>query len=165
MSKFRNYDNYEIYADGRIWSYKKNKFLKPNTVRGGYQQVCLIDDEGKRKMYYVHRIVWEAVTGEPIPDYLDCNHIDEDKTNCSFANLNLLSPKENCNWGSRNDRIAKANTNGKCSKQVGAYKDGKLVMVFQSTNEAGRQGFHQGAVSRCCNGKLPHYKGFVWRYI
>lgn len=165
MSKFRNYDNYEIYADGRIWSYKKNKFLKPNTVRGGYQQVCLIDDEGKRKMYYVHRIVWEAVTGEPIPDYLDCNHIDEDKTNCSFANLNLLSPKENCNWGSRNDRIAKANTNGKCSKQVGAYKDGKLVMVFKSTNEAGRQGFHQGAVSRCCNGKLPHYKGFVWRYI
>ena len=47
--KFRDYSNYEVYEDGRIWSYLRNKFLKPQTVKGGYQQVCLTDNEGKRK--------------------------------------------------------------------------------------------------------------------
>ena len=29
MSKFRDYDKYEVFEDGRIWSYKSKKFLKP----------------------------------------------------------------------------------------------------------------------------------------
>lgn len=50
MAKFRNYDKYEVYEDGRIFSYKKNKFLKPITVKGGYQRVGLTDNEGKKKI-------------------------------------------------------------------------------------------------------------------
>lgn len=45
MSKFRNYSNYEIYPDGKIWSYKYKKFLKPKTNKWGYQQVKLYDNE------------------------------------------------------------------------------------------------------------------------
>ena len=67
MSKFRNYENYEIYADGRIWSYKTKRFLKPQTMKNGYQLVHLSDNEGKIKTYYVHRIVYETFSGEPIP--------------------------------------------------------------------------------------------------
>lgn len=162
---FRNYSNYEVYPDGKIWSYSHKKFLKPATTKDGYQQVKLYDNEGKMKRYYLHRVVWESVTGAPIPKGYEINHISEAKDENFFANLELVSHKENINFGTRNDRIAKANTNGKCSKQVGAFKDDELVMTFPSTQEAGRNGFVQGNVSKCCNGKLPHYKGFTWRYI
>ena len=33
MSKFRNFEKYEVYEDGRIWSYKTNKWLKPKTEK------------------------------------------------------------------------------------------------------------------------------------
>ena len=36
MSKFRNFEKYEIYEDGRIWSYKTNRSLKPGTDKVGY---------------------------------------------------------------------------------------------------------------------------------
>lgn len=170
MCKFRDYDNYEVYEDGRIWSYKTNRFLKPETVKGGYQRVQLFDNERKMKRYLLHRVVWESVTGEPIPKNLECNHIDENKKNCSFANINLLTRKENVNYGTRNSRASKTMTNGKLSKQVGAYKDGELVMTFLSTAEAGRQGFNRCAVSACCRNCYNRegnnvYKGFEWRYI
>lgn len=77
-----------------------------------------------------------------------------------------MSRKENINWGSGIERRAKANTNNpKRSKQVGAFKNDELVMVFPSTGEAQRAGFDKSNISKCCNGKLPHYKGYTWKYI
>lgn len=167
---FKNFTKYEVYDDGRIWSYKSNKFLKPSTNNKGYKQVNLYDNEGKMKCYFVHRIVYESVTGEPIPENLECNHIDEDKTNCSFANLNLMSRKENMNWGTRTERAAKARINGVRSKAVGAYRNGELVFTFPSTREAGRNGFDQRNVSKCCRNCFHRvgnnvYKGYEWRFI
>ena len=158
--KFRDYSNYEIYDGGRIWSYKRSKFLKPSTLPNGYQKVTLTDNEGKGKSYYIHRIVWESVTGIPIPEGMQINHRNEIKTSNFFENLEAVSPKQNSNYGSRNERVAKSK-----SKQVGAFKDGKIVMTFSSTIEAGRQGYNHSALSRCCNSKLHHYKGYEWRYL
>ena len=169
--KFRDFDKYDVLEDGRIWSYSHKKFLKPCTMKDGYQLVWLYDNYGKRKGYLLHRVVWESVTGEPIPSGYEINHIDEDKTNNKKSNLNILTPKENLNWGTRNERSSKALTNNpKLSKSVGAFKDGKLVMTFQSTQEANRQGYNRSAVSYCCRNCYNRpgnnkYKGFEWRYI
>lgn len=158
--KFRNFDKYEVFEDGRIFSYKSNKFLKPSTDKDGYKRVQLSDNEGNIKTYNVHRVVYEAVSGSPIPEGMQVNHIDERKYNNQKSNLNLMTPKQNSNWGTRNERRAKAR-----SKQVGAFKDDKLVMSFQSIAEANRQCFNQGAVSECCNFKRKTYKGYTWKYI
>lgn len=174
--KFRDFDKYEIYEDGRIWSYKKNRFLKPTTAKDGYQRVWLTDNEGKEKWYQLHRVVWESVTGEPIPENLEINHIDERKDNNSKSNLELVSHKQNCNWGSRNNRISKSNTNNKklseamtnnpkLSKPVGTFKDGELVLSLPSINEAKRQGFNIRNVYSCCIGERKTHKGFEWRYL
>ena len=171
MSKFRDYDNYDVYPDGRIWSYYTNKFLKPRTNKNGYQQVALYDNEGNMKMYYLHRVVYEAVTGSPIPSNMEINHRSEDKTSNMITNLELVSHKQNMNFGTRNSRASKANTNNpKRSKSVGAFKDGKLVITFPSTNEARRQGFNQGAVAACCRNCYIRegnnvYRGFEWKYL
>ena len=160
MSKFRNFEKYEVYPDGKIWSYSRNKWLKPITDKDGYQVVCLTDNEGKRKMYFVHRVVWESVTGEPIPEGMQINHRSEVKMENMISNLELMTPKQNINYGTGIQRCHKTQ-----SKQVGAYKDGKLVMTFQSTAEARRQGFNQGAVAACCRGAKNYktHKGFEWR--
>ena len=169
--KFRDYSKYEVFEDGRIWSYSHKKFLKPKTEKDGYQRVHLSDNEGKLKKYLLHRVVYESVSGEPIPEGMQVNHINEDKTDCSFANLNLLSQKENLNYGSRNARVAKSlKNNTKISKRVGAFKDCELVMTFQSTMEAGRNGFDQSAVSACCRNCYNRegnniYKGYEWKYL
>ena len=69
------------------------------------------------------------------------------------------------NWGTCIERVSKANTNGKRSKSVGAFKDGKLVLSFPSTKEAGRNGFESSSVAKCCRGKLKTHKGYTWKYI
>ena len=112
----------------------------------GIKEFHSVITKEKQKSYFVHRIVYESVTGEPIPEGMQVNHINEDKTdNRFFENLNLMSCKENINFGSGIERRTKTQ-----SKQVGAFKDGELVMTFQSTMEAGRQGFAHSVVSRCC---------------
>ena len=157
---FRDYNKYEVYEDGRIWSYRKKKFLKPATLPNGYQVVFLYDNEGNRKMYYLHRVVYESVTGSPIPKGYEINHISEVKTENMITNLELMTPKQNINYGSGIARRAKTQ-----SKQVGAYKDGNLVMTFPSTMEAQRQGFNFGNVAACCRGERKTHKGFEWRYL
>ena len=176
MSKFRNFDKYEIYEDGRIWSYKRNKFLKPATNQEGYKFVVLYDNECKRKTYRLNRLIYETFTREPILEGMEVNHIDENKENNHINNLNLMTHKENINFGTRTERASKSlknnkklskslTNNPKISKSVGAFKDGELIMVFPSTMEARRQGFSQGNIWACCIGERKTHKGFEWRYI
>lgn len=163
---FRDYSNYEIFADGRIWSKVRKKFLKPYTTKDGYQQVCLIDNEGKRHQEYVHRVVFCAVNGLwNLPEGLQINHKNEfQKHQNAIWNLELVTPKQNINYGTHNARVAKT-----LSKRVGAYdKNGDLVMAFQSIAEAGRQGFSQGVVCKCCRNCYcggNKYKGYTWKYL
>ena len=164
--KFRDYSNYEVFEDGRIWSYKKKRFMKPKTNNSGYQLVFLSNEEEKMKGYLVHRIVYETFSGSPIPEGMQVNHINEIKTDNRFENLNLMAPKENVNWGSGIERCRKANTNNpKRSKSVGAYKDGNLVLSFPSVMEAHRNGFDGSSITKCCNGERKTHRGYKWRYI
>ena len=43
---------------------------------------------------------------------------------------------------------------------------GELVKIWKSTMECGRNGFHQGNIVSCCNGKngWKTYKGYRWSY-
>lgn len=42
--------------------------------------------------------------------------------------------------------------------------DGELVREWESTAECGRNGFHQGHVAECCNGKIKKAYGYKWSY-
>lgn len=158
---FRNFTKYEIFLDGRIWSYSHNKWMKPTLHSSGYYIIGLSDNDGNLKTYRLHRVVYESVTGQPIPEGLQVNHINEDKSDNRFENLNLMTPKENTNWGTHNERVSKA-----LSKQVAQYdKDGNLINVWPSTVEVQKQlGFYRGNISNCCNGKRKSAHGFIWKF-
>ncbi len=67
--------------------YRKERLLKPTTW-GGYKKIALTKD-GKRKYYWVHRLVWEAFNG-PIPEELEIDHIDGNPSNNSLYNLRAV---------------------------------------------------------------------------
>ena len=156
----RSYESlYDASNFGRIRSLKfgKVKILKPFGKKNDYLRIELNKD-GKRKRYSVHSLVYEAFNGE-IPEDMQVNHINEIKTDNSLWNLNLMSPKENSNYGTGIKR--RVEKHSKAVLQL-TYPEGKFIKEWPSATEAGRHGFNQGAILRCCNGKLKQYKGYKW---
>lgn len=83
----------------------KGKPLKQFVGKNGYAKVSLCKN-AKAISKDVHRLVYESFNGK-IPDNLQVNHIDENKLNNRLENLNLLTPKENSNYGTHNERMKK----------------------------------------------------------
>ena len=83
----------------------KGRIIKQFVGKNGYMKVSLCKD-GKVHSKDVHRLVYEAFIRE-IVEGMQVNHIDENKTNNKVENLNLLTPKENSNWGTAIERMKK----------------------------------------------------------
>ena len=159
---------YKVSNLGKILSlnYKNTgraELLNPGNDGGGYLQVCLSKNR-KGKMCKVHRIIAETFLENP-DNLPEVNHKDEDKTNNSVENLEWCTNEYNHNYGTINQRISKAMTNGKLSKPVLQITlDGEFIREWPSTAECGRNGFNHQLVSACCLGKRKSHKGFKWCY-
>lgn len=142
----------------------KEKILKPQINSNGYYQVGLCKNS-KVKRYMVHRLVYEAFNGQ-IPEDLQVNHINEVKTDNRLENLNLMTCKENNNWGTRNERASIKMTNGKLSKVVLQFTlEDVLIKEYPSAMQVYREtGFKQSRICDCCNGKRKQAYGFKWKY-
>ena len=164
--KLEGFSNYEIYPEeGKIWSYKSNRFI--GSIRpSGYYSVSLSDDNGNLKVCMLHRIIWKAVNGE-IPYGMQINHIDLDRTNNSISNLNLMTPTENNHWG--DGYIKRSKTNKKNQKvprhSVLAFKNKQIKLFFPSLMEAKRKGFHPYHIIETIKGEKTHHKGYQWQYV
>ena len=166
---------YKVSNWGKILSLNYNNtgkpgLMNPGTDKDGYLQVVLRKN-GETKWCSVHRLVAETFLENP-DNKPEVNHKDEDKTNNFVflnedgsidkekSNLEWKNHRDNCNHGTRNERIAKA-----LSKPVLQLSlDGKLIREWESVSECGRNGFNQGLVCLCCNGKRKTHKGFRFMY-
>ena len=163
MGRVRSVDREVRHPRGGVHVIK-GKVLKSGVAGGGYLQVVLYKD-GNSRAFKVHRLVYAAFCGE-IPNGYDVNHIDECKTNNRLDNLNLMTRKENNNWGTHNQRVAKANTNNplRCRPVVALNEDGEVISEFSPTREAGRNGFNQGDLVSCCRGRYKTHRGYRWKF-
>ena len=161
-----------IYSVGRkdaIGRKCGGRMLRPRNHKHGYLHVALRKNS-IRKNKLVHRIVAEAFIPNP-KNFLEVNHLDENKKNNEMSNLEWCDTKYNVNYGTRNDR-----TGNKLSKKVKAVNviNGDVI-TFKSTSEAGKNGYSSGNVSSACRGVFKDskgnlignghlYKGYEWWY-
>ena len=177
------FDNYQVSNLGQILSLNfrntgKSELMNPCKDKDGYLKIGLRNN-GKTDFILVHRLI--AETFIPNPDNLpQVNHkidtkegkkinmviFNEDGSiNKEKTTLEWCDGKYNHNYGTINERISKANTNGKLSKRVLQLSlDGELIREYPSVRECERNGFDHSNVIRCCNGKQKTYKGFRFMY-
>ena len=174
---------YKVSNLGKILSLNYNHtgkpgLMNPGTDKDGYLKVGL-SKNGETKTCRVHRLVAETFLENP-ENKPEINHkiegdegkkinmvifnedgsIDKEKTSIEW-----VTRKENNDYGTRTERMAKTMTNGKLSKRVLQLSlSGELIREYPSASECGRNGFNKGHVAACCRGELPHYKGFKWEY-
>ena len=140
----------------------KGKPIKQYIGKNGYLHVTL-SKNGKQYTFDSHRLIYEAFYGK-IPENIQVNHKNEIKTDNRINNLELLTPKENTNYGTGIERMSKNK-----SKIVYQYTTkNELVAVYESTKQAAiENGYDQATISACARGKKNcyTYKGYKWSYI
>ena len=184
------YDNeiyeglYQVSNFGKILSLNyhntgKSELLKPVANKDGYLHLILSKNKEK-KTCLVHRLVAETFLPNP-EGKPEINHKiegDEGKTlnmvifnkdgtvNKEKTTIEWVTREENNNYGTRNKRASETQINdpNKSKRVLQLSLSGELIREWPSIQECGRNGFNQGAVWLCCNGKKPQYKGFKWMY-
>lgn len=174
---------YKVSNLGKILSLNYNHtgkpgLMNPGTDKDGYFQVKFWKN-GKPKTCSVHRLV--AQTFLPNLENKPCiNHkiqgkegkkinmviFNEDGSiNKEKTSIEWVTYKENNDYGTHNERIAKANTNGKCSKKVIQLSlSGDFIKEWPSIMECARNGFAHSHVAECCRGERKSHKGFLWMF-
>jgi hypothetical protein len=144
---------YAICEDGRIWSYpnRRNSFkgmwlkaYKSKTVNGRatprfHWSVSLFDNNGKRTVRQVHRLVAEAYIpnegGKPI-----VNHIDGNSLNPHRDNLEWVTNKENSAHAFSTGLVKKPMTNNEVIELR------KICKFYSCRKVALAYGLHPGTV-------------------
>ena len=85
--------DYGVDENGSVYSIRFNKQLAGSIQSKGYKQIFTFKD-GKHKAYMVHRLIWETFMG-PIPDGLEIDHINRNRTDNRLENLRVVTHKEN----------------------------------------------------------------------
>lgn len=88
------YSNYIITRDGKVYNSKRKQYLIIKKHATGYTSVALSSDYQKIKNFSVHRLVALLFIDNP-NNYPEVNHIDFDKTNNKFENLEWVTRSGN----------------------------------------------------------------------
>ena len=157
---------YQVSNLGRVKSVERisttgqhlhEKIMKTCKDPGGYIFVAFYLN-GKKKNYKIHRLVLESFNPVEGMEKLDCNHIDEDKSNNRLDNLEWLTRKENLNYGTHNKKIAEAH-----SVRILCVE---LNREFESIKAAAKAFNHdKGNIWRVLD--KPHRTacGYHWKYV
>lgn len=169
---------YQVSSIGRIKSKlentrisdKENRIMREKYDDKGYARINLYKD-GVCKSELVSRLVANAFI--PNPEGLPhVGHNDDIKSHNEVGNLYWTNPAENNRHNGKLERFHDAHNRkidaiaSKLSVGVrGIALDGSGIISFDSMQEAGRNGFDQGKISMCINGKRSHHKGYRWERI
>ena len=157
MKDIKGYEGlYGITSCGKVWSYKRKKFLTPIANKGGYLYVYLYKDNESKK-YYIHRLVAEAYipNQENLPQI---NHKDENKTNNCLQNLEWCSAKYNNNYGTHIEKVSNS-----LKKPILQYTiEGEFIREWPSATDVGREA--KVNICYCLKGRYKTAYGYIWKY-
>lgn len=152
---------------------RKERIMKISINRLGYQYLTLCKDKVKKK-YLIHRLVAKAFIENPNPDkFNQINHIDENRLNNRYDNLEWCDAKYNMNYGNRIKRMVSNIDYKQLGERMKNREDAsKKVLnvttgeVYPSINEASRQTNTRASdICQVCKERRKTANGFKWRYI
>ena len=155
---------YQVSNTGKVKSmnYRRSgvpRILTPRDNGFGYQRVRICNSDKKYRCHCVHRLVWEAFNG-PIPEGLQINHKDENKSNNSLRNLEVVTPKQNTNYGTRNIRDALHKMKPIAQIDIAT---GEILKEYPSLTSAIKE--YGGSVQYAVTGRYKQAYGFKWKYL
>ena len=136
-----NDEKITVYNDGRVFGVRKE--LKQRIYKG-YPILTL--GRSNRSRVRVHRLVATAFVDNP-NNYETVNHIDRDKLNNNYSNLEWCTREYNVKHGLSTPVIGYNNSYG---------------IWFPSMASAGSLGFKPSNISHCVLGKRTTHRGFKW---
>lgn len=142
----------------------KESYLTPTNNGKDYYVVTLYKNK-KRYFKKVHRLVAEAFIENP-NNLPQVNHIDGNKSNNNYKNLEWCDNKYNCIHRNKlyNNKNIENATKAKmkpCAKVD--LKTNKILEIYNSYKEAGeKNNFDKDYISQCARGKIKSYKNFKW---
>lgn len=145
-------------------TFRNEKVLK-QYIENGYLSVRLYVEKRKGQHCRVSRLVAAAFCENDNPSQKKyVNHKNENHLDNRAQNLEWCTQKYNCNYGTRNKRIAE-----KLKKTVACIgQDGVTIKTFSSIYDAGiwasgkENGFSN--ISACLRCKSSTAYGYRWRY-
>lgn len=136
LGNLRSIDRYIEKSNGVI-QYVKGKYIPGNLTSDGYIRVKL-NKNGITKSTGIHRLVAESFIEKPISEeYLEVNHIDFNRTNNKFDNLEWSTHRQNidhsCNNGNYKGKNGDKNGRAVYSDEDALnirklYEEGNTVM-------------------------------------
>ena len=158
----REIDNYNIYSDGRIFSLKRNKFLKPQKRGNGYLFVCL-----NGKAMSIHRLVALLFIENPF-NKVEVNHKDGNKQNNHVSNLEWVTKSENTKHsyrlGLQKPKKGFDNLQSTPVKKIDAT--GKEICIYGSLVEAAKASGLKSysGIHKVCRKERKTAGGFKWEF-
>lgn len=101
--EIKNYSRYLASSMGRIRNKKTNRIIKYD-MSTAYPRMTLIDDNDEKHHQSAHVIIYTACSGDYDLDGYVIDHIDADKTNCKFDNLQKITQSQNTKRQRRNQK-------------------------------------------------------------
>jgi len=156
-----NLSKYEINNRGEIRNINTKKILKTQYLT--YPTIGLINDNKKLKMYSIHFLVASIFIDNP-NNYNEINHIDRNRNNFIFSNLEWCTHKYNIQQKNNNNEhsFKKVIMTDKNNNNINfnSYKEAYEFLNLTKTNFKS----FSACVSDCCNKKQKTAYGYKWNY-
>ncbi|MFJ5760721.1 NUMOD4 motif-containing HNH endonuclease [Neobacillus sp. NPDC093182] len=162
-----DYEDYQVSNFGNVLSFKNKKYqhglpLKVQENRAGYIKI-IVWKNGNQKTLKLHRIVCELFNGDAPEGKEQVNHIDGNKRNNDYTNLEWISSSENTLHAYKNGL-----KNHSRNKRAVVQKtlEGDILNIYPSVSKSAiAVGGNTYGISMACKKKFKSYKGYVWNYV
>ena len=166
------FTGYFVSDDGVVFSNKSGNMLamRPSTNNSGYL-VARLFNGGIHVRKLVHRLVLSTFCDKIVDDSMQCNHIDGNKLNNCFSNLEWVSASDNIKHAYRHLGM-KSPFTGVFGKDHPRAKPivsidiitGLVVKQYACAVDAEADGFNRSKISDVVNNRRKQHGGLHWKF-
>lgn len=163
---------YQVSNQGRVWSFYRNRVLKPKIDKDGYESYCLTLPKGKRKYERGHRLVALMFCEKP-EGYNIVNHKNMIKNDNRAENLEWSTVALNTKHAYHNSEEIRRKTME--ASRLGADKTritlkvtrhGELIGVFAGQEECAKVlGIDRKTIYNAMNSGMKNRKGYEFEVV